>query len=781
MHPDLTDHSRLLSAIDHVIKDTDKKFDECLIEHFMGYLSTEEYDTHAVIDRVKSYMEHKAFLMLNQARALKILQSTLQNYICRERDIEFDLTRPHLEAMWNILDVLVLNKDLSAMTVFLSICTGLIKSDTGYSWLMSQRVEPPIRLMVHEIADITSLLSYYIKTCNNYHTKNKAERLLKNIMLSPKQASQPPTTLLKLIEDLIKSCSMSMISILIDIAKNRPEIAEELFPRANVADLVQQTFVALLRRPDSTSEVYGKTFNQLSLCLSFINPPMSWRTIVERLESKKRIESIIIFLCNSKTFDEQKENLMLAFCLYPVLESCKTEDVKPLIERLHIDRLHSELLDQNKSHRLLTFCLSQIRQLAERKESRPSEFTYILIFDILILFITNHFNDPKQYKNVMEACSILICLEALFYKDHHLKKIINQVHKMISCMTQHDEQTKPIVLELMKVLRAAQSSLRYGSKLETIDKTMDLAFQFKDHDILNEFALFFVTEYLPLNQDDKGSKSIKLVWDHMYLEAKDTDHRELLGNLATLLINIDLEAYNSALDLVGIRRHHDIPSIIGDLLIEKAAVVPTVERIIETLDMLGDPESNVNGAISTGYVSRLDSPTLSRSVKKCLDRLVGGLCATIKGESSEETRMKTFKIINNLIFDMPLNETDDWVITERLTNNGILETIFDVSQGSMYPPRLRRRAVFRLAFLRTFLKISVMEKTLLNNHSDEIDEVRRNKISKLVKFYEGTGYLLWDLKDENPEEVEVYSFSLSSLVDDILNYELISDGIVDCY
>lgn len=779
MHHDIVNTERLLSAVDNIIKDTDKKFDECLVEQFVESLNSPEIDTTLVINRVRCFMEHKAFLMLNQSRAMKVLLSITKKSLSLEGLVELELIRPSLDSMWNILDVIVINNDLSAMTVFLSICEILTAHEVTYEWLLGKRVYPPINLVEAQINDILGLIGYYLKTCNNYHTKNKAEKLLKSIIINAKAPRGSYTDLFLTIEELIKGCSMSIISIIIDIAKNHPEIAKSLFSQANVADMVQQTFVSLLRKPDSTSESYNRIFNQISLCLSLVRPSMNWRTIVERLESKKKLESIIVYLCNSESYDQHRENLMLAFSLYPILKACKPDDAKHLIERLDIDRNQSELIDMNHSSRLLTFCIAQIRQLAEKRTSRPSDLSYTLIFDALVLFITNHFNDSSHYRNVMEACSVLRCLEAISYKDH-LKKIINQVHKIVSHMTEHDEQTKPIILELMKVIRAAQGSLKYGSKLETINKTLDLAFQFKDHDVMNEFALFFVNEYLPLNlSDDRGSKAVQLVWNHMYLEAKETNHRELLGNLATLLITIDLEAYKSALDLIGIRRHHDVPTLIGELLIEKSAVLPTIERIIDTLDMLGYPESNVTEAISTGYVSRLDSPNLSRSVKRCLDKLVIGLCVTVRGETCESTRLKALKIINNLIFDMPLNESDDIIITERLTNNGILETIFDVATGTMYAPRLRKQARSRLKFMKTFLKIPTMERALINLWNDK--DIRYAKITKMVEFYQGNGEQSGSLDEAQCSSSINDRIRIASLVDDILNYDLISDGILDCY
>lgn len=772
MHHDISGGQRLLNAVDHIIKDTDKKFDECLVEQFADSLSSPEIDTTLVIQRVKSFMEHKAFLMLNQARALKLLHSILKRTLVGEHQVDLSLIKPHIESMWNILDVVVVNKDFSALTVFLSICELLTSHEVTYKWLLEQNIEPPIKLVDAQIGDILSLICYYIKTCNNYHTKNKAEKLLKSIIINAKCAKNPAPALLRTIEDLIKSCSMSIIGVIIDIAKSQPEIAREIFPRANVADLMQQTFVSLLRKPDSTSDSYNRVFNQISRCLSLVEPSMNWRTIVERLESKKKLESIIVYLCNSVTYNQQRENLMLAFALYPILKACKSDDAKHLLERLDIDKNHSELIDKNQSPKLLTFCITQTRQLAEKR-------TYSLIFDVLVLFITDHFDNTNQYRNVMEACSVLRCLEAISYTGH-LKKIISQVHKIVSHMTEHNEQTKPIILELMKVIRAAQGSLKYGSKLETINKTLDLAFQFKDHDIMNEFALFFVNEYLPLNlSDDKGSKAIQLVWSHMYLEAKDTSHRELLGNLATLLVTIDLQAYKSALDLIGVRRHHDIPMLIGDLLIERAAVLPTVEIIIDTLYIKDDSESNVSEAPDPGYVSILDSRNLSRSVKKCLDRLVYGLCITVRGETCELTRLKALKIINNLILDMPLNETDDNIITQRLTNNGILETIFDVVTGPMYGPKLRKQARSRLKFMKTFLKVSAMEMVLLNSWSEK--DFRHGKIKKMVEFYQAGGENIGLLEEVQCSNSVNDKIRVTSLVDDILNYDLISDGTLDCY
>jgi len=813
------DDKKVLMAIDRIIKDIDKKYDECLVDHFLTFIE-EELDMYCygdvrtkalltLFDRLKSFMDHPAFVMLNQARALKVFDRTLT----RVFTLELNLFIPHLESLWKILGTIIVNQNSAAMAVMFSTLQQLVESNTGFYWLIDKKIEPPVIIQGNKVSDITSLLQFYIKTSTNYHTKNKAEKLFEALTVNAFMQEFSPTHPLVLsiksaIRDITLVDTASMAHMLSNMTKDTRINRKQFLDRYDIPEIMQESLTRYIERPSSDLRKYLA----LCKCLALTNSSDNFIKIFEKLKSYGKLEGIIVYLCRSNCKERELHQLLPTCLLYPLLTKCYNDDSQVLINKLIATREERDFIERNMSDKLITICLVSLRQMMRRKKNCDSyENNYnfphralMLTFNTLTNYIKCH-HDAKNFKNVMECCSILktLCISDAIDRDA-LNGSIEGLYCVLESIEIDTEQAKSIIMEVIRVLRAAQ--LKYTMMIfsEAADKsllswnrTVELAFKFDDHDILNEFVLS-LTNSLSINglnfphARSSISRYLDLIWNHIYQNAKNTDHRELLGNLAHLLIEIDIDAEPRVFEEINIHRHHEIPMLLGDILIHKSPVLPTVERVVDAIHAryLTSYSAELSASrLTVGYVSRLDSPTLPSSVKDNLDHLALGLCITIRGEASESHRHDCLTTINALIREMITNSDDSEYLLKRLVRTGILETLYDIITGTMYSRSWYETAKSRIGLITTGVLSSLAKadelivNLIMSSEHFAIgtisQEQRLARAKSIAEFY--------TLKTEYKREVEASwvqtsdKMELSSMVDDILNYELISDGISDCY
>lgn len=655
---------KVLQAIDCIVRDVDKKYDECLVDRFLEFIEFKASekggalvgtdsnfdDTLALMDRIKYFTDHKAFVMLNQARAFKAFYSVLKS--TELSDVRFSEILPHLDSLWHTLDMIIINDNLSALTVILSIFSHLTHSETGYHWLTSQTIDPPLRYSGSDLRDVTNLVEQFID-CKNYHTKNKVETLFQDLICNSKSIDcQQRAILAKLIQNLLLKGSMSMVHILNNIITTGYTDLEQF----DVANSLRNSFAVMLKQP---------RFINFCRCIALTSSLSS--LYIEDMKKSNQLKGLIVYLSH---FDDINS---LVYLLYPLLFYCEGDETDSLKQELRIEPDDVAFIDKNINKTVITLCLVQLKRVKNYFNSR-------LVIDTLITYVKCHWNIVADYKDVMECCSVLLEMrDKLILTNEDSLHLLEILHSTLSDI-KLSEQTKPVFMKLLKILQFShfQYSISEDSDCdEFTSKTIDLAYRTTDHEILDEFVQFFKMNPIACKSGNT-ERYVDLVWSHIYLNSKDTEHRELLGNLAHLLVSIDLETDSSTLEAHGIRHHHDIPIILGDLLVNRFAIIPTVELIIESLNFEEFQFDQVS-----------------------LTHLAEGLYITVKGEASEETRLEAFRILR--------------IINEHIISSYSCESL------------------------------ETLEKY--------IDTVEK--------------------KDNKME--------LHSMVEDILNYDLLSDGILDCY
>lgn len=656
-------HPKVLQAIDRIVRDIDKKYDECLVDRFLEFIEsrarndvddqdTERFeDSLAVLNHIRYFTDHKAFVMLNQARAFKTFYSILKSNNLTEK--QFNEILPHLGSIWGTLDVIIINDNLSAMTIMLSIFIHLSNSELGHQWLLEQVIEPPLRLSNTELSDVISLVRHFLD-CKNYHTKNKVEKLLEHLILNTRSVDSKQTSLIgNLIRALLLEGSTSMIHVLNSILSKGYTDLE----RYNVVDSLQKSFDVMIKQPN---------FMNYCKCLALTNPLST--SHIESCKKNNHLRGLIVYL---SCFDCGKS---LAYLLYPLISDCRGDNNDLLERRLDLSSDDKVFIDGNFKKSIITLCLVQLNQVKSYHDPE-------VVIDCLVEYITCHWGITTDYRDVMECCSVLRRMqEKCDLSDDHSLNLLDSLHSILSSMIQ-SKQSKPIIMRLVEILQIVHSkcSKKRSADCRTLSmRTLELAFRTDDHDILDEFLQFFIVNpYEPDEDIDSTKKYINFVWKHVHLKSKDTEHRELLGHLAHLLVTLDLKVESSILEISGIKHRYDIPMMLGDLLIEKFAILPTVELIIGALE-----HENLN----------LET--------ECLGHLAEGLHTAIKSEASRSSRLQAFEILRSI------------------------------------------QAKLNLA--------------------------KSEMMSDLKKYM--------DPNDEANDKMELHS-----MVDDILNYDLISDGILDCY
>lgn len=741
----------VLNAIDRVIKDVDRKYDECLVEHFIESfdINCPDIDCRGpeILQRLQFYFEHKSFLMLNQTRAFKILKSILPKQSTLYYAQELENIIPLLNSFWKTLDTIVLNNNSSAMAIMFDILNQVTSlNETGVTWLLEREVTPPIRLSI-PIEDISSLIKYYITKCNNYHTKNKAEKLLQTIII--RNSCHPGMgKFIQLVQELILECSS--VSVLIQALETHPQNCIETLYK--ISETLENSFMINI---DKTNVDINKLCKHLALT------NLSRKVIIEKLRSKKKLDGIIYYISNSAHKDNQFDQLLLSYVLYPLLAKFNDEETQSLVNRLMATRDEKDFVEWNMNTKTQTLCLVQLNHiLLETMESKLSWPFTMRTLNMIIATLTNHIRcnyslkcTGAQVKNMSECCHILNLILTISKEERIIYKIYKITHNILVDIESND-LTKPVALQLLKVMLLANNTyarILYVSRMDKVDdiwlKTIELAYKFKDPDLLNEFTEFFRNTSFFLTENHNQDDYAKLVFDHIYQHVKDTEHRELLGNLAEMLISIDLLAKDTTLKKVNIRRYHDVPIIVSDIIDQKIAVPTTIEKVISIFE--NDSKCD--------YLDRF-------SCSEVREKFAKALTLVLKSDSSEYVRVRSIELISR-IFHLWIQEHDEAEkVLEKLISSDILRTLYEVSSGSLYCPLL-----YRIARLEIYsIKEEVISKV------KNLDEIVLSE--DLVNFYTSQAYC-----EADQTNILFWAKEMkSSYVKDILN-ENSEKGISECY
>lgn len=820
-------NDKVLKAVDCLIRDNDRKYDECLVDRFMNYIETQvspiastvsgyiwTVNVQRIMDKLKSYTDHKAFVMLNQARALKVFRSILMDKRLSSDDIEFYSS--HLDSLWNTIDMLVVNENTAGLAIMMSVLTTISSSGAGLLWLLNKKIEPPIKLHPifgrwAEVRDIVGLVRFYLQVNNNYHLATRAEilfcHLIEQTIVRDLPASHPQMNNIKeAMQDLMDKGSSSMIRITMNLFENITDtiVEHRLDDQYGLKSMILRCFSYHINKPS--------ILNMICKSLAIVNRRRRigdsrdniTKGIVEELMRENKLEAIIIYLANSCDTDSSTHQAFLRYTLYPILISCdgdKDDDVGVCAQRLLATREEMDFIERNMNQRLVTTCLVQLDHIFSRNYSTfskifsglslPGDFkskSVHMIVTTLLCYIRKHYNSQTCHKNVVECCAILKTLDYLT-RDRDatlLWKILNTLRDILSNIYPTDQptgQAKVITIKLLSLYRVFYRqytafrnipAFRNDVKKRAND-IVNMGFKYEDPDILNEIVLLFVQNRFDLKNSDRESTStyIKLIWSYMY-HKRFSDHLELRGNLAYLLIDLDLAVDLGTIECEDIVPNSTIPSALGELLQQKSAVVSTVEAVIDAIH-----EKSCRGEaykfepskpLTYGYVCLLDRPKIAHSAREALKTLTIGICCAIKSEASEVARVKAMNVINDLIWEFVVNTDDPRAILRRLLESRILETIHDICTDDTQPPELQKECVRKVSYIKT----NVIQK-VPKSYEKILDFVGNAKVARYFTRA-GPG----ECGSKLVTSPRCHALISNSVVDDILNSEF-SERQMECY
>lgn len=817
MESDETISNDFKQAVRCLVNDTENKYDECLVDRYFDFITHDAFVFLTTQNMVTELYNQSNFEKLNLTRVLRFHRSVHGNKIQQVSDM-----REQASVFWKRLPMIVKSSDHYTISAALSLLDSIAKDKTGYLWLMDMQFSPPIGVSElnqtasainnnnHDnssdtpvsqttIQDAAQLAKYYMINSRNYQIQTKAEELfmilvstsckfqispLHRIVISAKQV----------IEELLTVGSDSIYHVLFKVFKEIYTISW-LDDRYNISLLIRKRFEKALDKN-------LRDLNSICKCMGMISTQKDAIQVIDKLKATNNLEAIIIHVSHLR--EDLVNQSLLTYVVYPILTSCYSEDARVLIPKLFITRSERNFIDRNVKEKLVTMCINYIKGLFRTRYSYARHFhgsssrKQFYCLDVIHEYIRCHYSTPKAFKNILECLHTIKDARRWMGRKTEavwLFHLIESFHEIIDKIDISTCQNKAILLEIIQILSASNFSTTMF-KIDKVDfnvmKTIELAFKFTDHDILNEFAEFFCNNRFNFSLDKKDvQRYVELIWSHIYSNAKDTDHRELLGNVAYLLIYIDLEVEAPVLERMQLRRFHDIPTLLGNLLIKYSTVYPTVENIIKGLHSTGVTAWRKSGHQSMqtnfSYLCYLDSNTLPRTVKRCLDHVIKGVCATVKGESSELTRIHSIEEINALIEEFLVNSDDHMFILKRIIRTGILETLHEIVTNPLYSDIIFERADHKIGRIQKNI-IKKMERkkrveTIVSLIAKDVTEddkgPRMARAHEVANFYSSEIVSKRETRDISPKagnKLNVHSF-----VDQIITQQKISHSISECY
>lgn len=520
-----SDIGKLLSAIEKIVKDSDKKYDECMVEQFLKSTSEElqkldhevwKHQAKTILEKLQSFVNDEAFVMMNQARVYKTYLSVIGSD--KFTDDSLATFQDYFDNFWSSLASVIINHDLAAITAVLMTIRTMLRIESIYHWVIAKEFKPSLHVLVRgrtfDIRDVVTLTEFYVETSENYHTKNKAELLLKDLMENTIERKLDPNhphviILREISSKLIRSETTSILYILIDmIEENQSSIAKNaLLDCFNIRALLYERFLTSCKKSEGNLSTICKL-------LGLIDDPTSSDSVLSILRQKGQIESMIAFLSGSR--DRGNKSLLQVYLLGSIALTTGTK-LSPEVEAVvkQLDHLKGYVTDKT-----VTTCLVQLGRIIDHAPTSLTDLDTVLHIRILLDYIRCSLDTPRKFKNVMLCCSNLSkFLDRHDKPDKHSLMLINST-AMEALQTSNikDENLKPIVLFLIKLL---SDSLK--TKLSTsegidhedeslIERVASLASTCNDSEIQDEFNLFlqkFQKGYCPKSSEEDYTKQLE--------------------------------------------------------------------------------------------------------------------------------------------------------------------------------------------------------------------------------------------------------------------------------
>lgn len=798
----------IFKAFHNIFHDTEPKFDACLIERFLESVKDKfcaspisekkfELDIKPLLDNILDHMKHEDYSTLNRPRIFEAIEILSRDMIRTKDSLEKMI--PYLNQLWSSISIVIQKTDQVSMRFILTMFESMLGNEEYFHWLVKQRIED---LEVREVQDLPTLARYVIETTNNYHTKSKSIVLMETLLLKgvdyKLEDNHPTMIVLKhIINEMVKKNNQSIHGIIRHVVNENSD--DDIY---EIKKILSTNWQKLVMTND----------NIVGLCktLGSFDVELDSNELIKKFRDLDKLEEIMVFIASGGV---KNVNLLMNSFLGPIVLSCchnlreSNQEINNVLAKLHMSEDERAYLNKNVQelkfqNKILKPCFVHLTKLFEDENIQVclEEQTDIALFvkvtiESLTLFVESNLGSNRnQYLHLALAAleKSMRMYTSGDYKELCESILMSPFHTL-SLLKGHTNCHRPTVFYLLRIIidnyaRIHRKKLQSTMQLESyFMKIVDLAYDFEDAEVLNEIALLFVTT--PFEFTDYSQEQVKiyviLIWEHMYQKAKNTTHREFLGCVAQLLLMIDLEAPVSILDECNLRRHHEIPNLVGEILREYAPVVSTISRILECLVGTSVSQDNTSNDEFINYVQYIDSPNLPSTVKPNLDNLLYGITVAMHSEIEEVNLEKCIKLICGSVTDMLLNYSDPYYLLKRLIRTDILDTLYDCctnkEYGSafLYEKALSKIQPIQLAITK---RLENPQETIRTSFKKQttIDD---DRIEKLVSFYTEECCELTKLDSQinfSVEEPLVKDNNYQEALDEIMQYEDIHVSL-DCY
>lgn len=806
------DRVQLQTAFRLLVQDTEGKYDECLVTRVFDMVSEmKKDDAQVVIDCLSDLYTSENFESTNISRLFKLHGDTL---IHTESAEVLDQNAKHLR---DRLPSFLSQGNQSCLPALIDLLSVYLELDEGCKYLIERPFIRPVEKVLddqtdggtrrkYKITDCLDLIKYCLDTTKNYQLIEATRGFM--ISIIQKSYCRPSKSfdqqVIKFINELMLSGNHEMYMCMKDLMSMKINNRLENFHHS-CRPIIKESFEKAIKE-NNTKELVT-----LATIMSFVTDVNDTSSVLELLKRVKNLEAMITFATNNIDYIANKD--VLKYIVYPILTKCNTEDAQVLIPKLHITREEGIFIDSLLKDKYLIHCFKSIDELtyARRALFNPiAQRKQIYLFEVILEYLKCHQLKPGAYKNVLQCLSILRYARHVLHKRSEilwLFKFINEICKLIGQLDPEKPGHMPLIVGYIRLIGDGLYKVtHFRNDHQLADKVsrhfmriIDLAFKYTDCDILNEFvnlfsknAFQFILSTSEEERSHRHERYVKLVWNHLRKFALMGDHQELLGTLTDLLIAIDLYIDAEILSRQNITKRQDIPKYLGDVLIDYASRIPTVEAVIERLRCATIEE--VDRPINRGpknkmtYLCFLDIGT--KAVRDSLDHVIKGLCLAAKGECNDEIRSKAISEIGNLIEEFLINEINSTVTLARLIRTGVLQTLYEITTGSLHSMKLKLEACEIIRKIQTFIISDLPSKrktllSLITKNNEECDcheqSLKMSRIEKVADFYidnQSTELILNDSKDECESCCEI---AFDTYIDQIINQQHCASHVTECH
>jgi len=793
--------ARLSKAIRLLLLDKDKQYDEYLVTRLFDLVASLEKDDAEVVIKCLSdvYSNDDQLTNANYSRLLRLHGDVLVHTVSATSD---DLDR-HAKYLRDKMPFFITQTDqnclvalLDLLQVYLEIdpgCEYIIETPFVHSFTMISPVNGRATQRSYTITNCLDLIRY----CLDFYTNCEVLEAARGFMLSLIQKSY--CSPLKpfdeevgiFIEDLMSSGNHQIYICMRDLMSLRTNNTLGFYHHS-CRPIIKKSFDKAIRE-NNTKELVT-----LAAIMSFVTEVKDAGAVIEALKRVKNMKAIIAFVTSN--IDYIADCDVMKYVLYPILAQCNSDDAQVLIPRLHITREEGIFIDTHLQEEYLVHCLRFIDDFA-RLRITGNQFhipiphrRQMFVFDVVLEYVKSHQLSCKCYKNLLQSLSILDHAPHILFRRSEilwLFKFVIDIFGMLSKLDKNEPMHIPFIVGYIRLLKESLHKLTYFRNCESYAskvsdyfmRVVSLAFNYDDCDILDEFVSLFSKNAFQFilskggeNLNNQHEQYVKLVWHHIRKNALQGDHQELLGTVTDLLIAIDLYVETNILERQGITKRQDIPRYLGDVLIDYSSRIQTVEAVIERLRCARieevDRPLNRGSEKKMTYLCFLDIG--SKPVRESLDHVVRGLCLTARGECTDKIRMRAMDELCGLIDEFMINEVESPPTLRRLARTGILETLYDITNGSLYSVEMRQITCG------VVLKIQSLGMNHLNNRRDEllklmneeIPQIERLKLEKMVNFYSSDDFINDIVRNLTEEDINVCcDNTIDTFIDHVINQD----------